>query len=226
MASEVDICNLALAHLGDEATVASINPPEGSAQAEQCQRFYPIARDQLLELHNWNFATRRAILPSVTNTARQWRYAYAAPADMMKAVSVIPLDAEDDYSTNLYPTDNPAWGNIYSPVIAAGTYVPQAYSMEIDANGNYVIYTNLENAMLRYQAKITDPSRFTPLFTITLSWSLASMLAGPVLKGDAGQAESKRCNQIMGAYLLQATSSDANQRNVKPEHIVSWMAGR
>ena len=50
MASEVDICNLALGHLGDNATVASLNPPEGSVQAQHCARFYPIARDALLEM--------------------------------------------------------------------------------------------------------------------------------------------------------------------------------
>ena len=60
MSSEVAICNLALAHLGDSATVASIDPPEGSAQSEHCARFYPIARDALLEMHAWKFATRRA----------------------------------------------------------------------------------------------------------------------------------------------------------------------
>lgn len=27
MASEIDICNLALAHLGDTATIASLSPP-------------------------------------------------------------------------------------------------------------------------------------------------------------------------------------------------------
>ena len=43
MATEVDICNLALAHLGDDATIATIKPPEGSAQAEKAARFYPIA---------------------------------------------------------------------------------------------------------------------------------------------------------------------------------------
>ena len=40
MASEVEICNLALARLGDAATVVSIDPPEGSAQAEHCAMFY------------------------------------------------------------------------------------------------------------------------------------------------------------------------------------------
>ena len=60
MATEIDICNLALAHLGDDATIASIKPPEGSAQAEHAARYYPIARNSLLESHTWNFAAKRA----------------------------------------------------------------------------------------------------------------------------------------------------------------------
>lgn len=59
MASAVDICNLALARLGDSATVASIDPPEGSAQSEHCARFYPLARRQIFEAHNWSFLIRR-----------------------------------------------------------------------------------------------------------------------------------------------------------------------
>ena len=59
MASEVEICNLALARLGDAATVVSIDPPEGSAQAEHCAMFYPMARDTLLAQHPWGFAQRR-----------------------------------------------------------------------------------------------------------------------------------------------------------------------
>ena len=66
MSSVIDICNLALSHLGDTATVASIDPPEGSAQAEHCSRFYPVARDAMLELFNWKFATRRATLALLT----------------------------------------------------------------------------------------------------------------------------------------------------------------
>ena len=62
MASDVDICNLALSFLGDDANVSSISPPEGSQQSEHCARFYPIARDGLLQMHNWNWASRRVAL--------------------------------------------------------------------------------------------------------------------------------------------------------------------
>ena len=88
MPSVVEICNLALAHLGDDATVASIDPPEGSAQSEHCARFYPIARDSLLQMHTWSFASRRVSLAQVTMPYTMWKYAYGVPADMLTAVAV------------------------------------------------------------------------------------------------------------------------------------------
>jgi len=147
LASVVEICNLALAHLGDDASIASIDPPEGSAQAEHCARFYPIARDSLLQMHNWNFASRRALLASVTMPYSMWKYAYAVPGDMMVAVSVLPHDAENDYSAKFTPSDNPDFLHNYAPLVAAGRYVPQTYSIETDTNGNKVLYTDQENAL-------------------------------------------------------------------------------
>ena len=222
MATEVDICNLALAHLGDDATIASLNPPEGSAQAEKAARFYPIARNTLLEMHTWNFAAKRGNIALTTNSLDQWDYAYVAPADMMSPVAIISPTAQNDYATRMSAGDTP--GGItsnYAPTIVAGQYTPQQFSLEGD-----LIYTNQENAMLRYQAFITDPSLFSPLFVITLSWHLASMLAGPVIKGDQGAAEAKRSSQMMTNYLTSAKQSDNLHRDITVEHIVPWTSGR
>ncbi len=226
MPSVVDICNLALAHLGDDANVASIDPPEGSAQAEHCARFYPIARDTLLQMHNWNFASKRVTLAAVTMPYHQWKYSYAAPADMMVAVAVLPPEAENDYATKFTPSDYPYWNANYTPIVAAGQYVPQRFSIEMDTAGNKVIYTDQDGALLRYQSLVSDPTKFDPLFTLALSWHLASMLAGPVIKGEEGAAEAKRCTQMALMYLGQARASDANQRDVKVQHIVPWTSGR
>lgn len=226
MASDIDICNIALAHLGDTATVASINPPEGSAQSEHCARFYPIARDSLLEMHDWGFATKRIALSQLSYSWPQWDYAYAYPQGVIRILAVLPPDAQDDYSTRFAPTDVPGYYQNVSPVIAAGRYVPQAYQVESAADGARLILTDQENATCRYLEAVTDTTKFTPLFVTTLTWQLASMLAGPVIKGDQGAAEAKRCQQMMAAYLAQARASEANQRNIKPEHIVNWMAGR
>ena len=222
MATEVDICNLALAHLGDDATIASLSPPEGSAQAEKAARFYPIARNNLLEMHTWNFAAKRENLALTTNTLDQWDYAYVAPADMMNPVAVISPSSQNDYATRMSAGDTP--GGItsnYAPTIVAGQYTPQQFAVE----GTY-IYTNQENAMLRYQAYVTDPSIFSPLFVTTLSWHLASMLAGPIIKGDQGMAEAKRSTQMMQGYLTQAKQSDNLHRDITVEHIVPWTSGR
>jgi hypothetical protein len=225
MATEVDTCNLALGHLGDNATIASLKPPEGSAQAEHAARFYPISRDTLLEAHSWNFATRRATVALVTNPIKQWKYAYAIPNDCQDIVAVISPDAENDYVTKASAAENQINGN-YAPSVSAGLYVPQPFTVETDANGTAILFTNVTNALLRYQAYTTDTSNFSALFTLTLSWHLASMLAGPVIKGDAGQAEGKRCTQMMGAFLQQAKNSDLTNRKINLEHIVPWTAGR
>ena len=222
MATEVDICNLALAHLGDDATIATLSPPAGSAQAEKAARFYPIARNTLLQMHTWNFAAKRGNLALTTNTLDQWDYAYVAPADMMSPISIISPTAQNDYATRMSAGDTP--GGItsnYAPTIVAGQYTPQQFAIE----GTY-IYTNQENAMLRYQAFITDPSTFSPLFVITLSWHLASMLAGPIIKGDQGIAEAKRSTEMMQGYLASAKQSDNLQRDITIEHIVPWTSGR
>ena len=226
MASVVDICNLALAHLGDNATIASIDPPEGSAQAEHCQRFYPMARDTLLEMHSWSFATKRAYGAEVTNNWPMWQYAYAMPGDAMDIISVLPPEALDDYSTHFTPQTYPDFYTNYSPSVAAGQYVSQKFAIETADDGSEIILTNQIQAVLRYHSKVTDPTKFSPLFTMTLSWHLASMLAGPVIKGDQGAAEAKRCVAMMTMYLGKAMEADSNARKIKPEQIVPWIAGR
>jgi hypothetical protein len=201
MASVVDICNLALARLGDDATVASVDPPEGSAQAEHCARFYPIARDSLLELHDWKFATRRAPLALLTETAAPWAYAYAQPAQTIRIVSVLPPTASSDAES-------------------------QPYDMETAGDGTVMILTDVANAVARYTVRVTDPTRFSPLFTDALATLLASYVAGPVIKGDAGKAEARAQLQHFQRQLAAAKVSDANQRRVELDHMPGWIAGR
>lgn len=222
MASEVDICNLALSQLGDSATVSAINPSDGSAQADHCARFYPIARDAMLEMHSWGFSTVRVSLALLTDTWPEWAYAYACPNDALNTLAVLAPDATDDYSTGLVLSET-VYGNINT---GTGIYTPQEYASESDANGNQIIYTNQVNATLRYTRRVTDPTKFSPLFIQGLSTLLASHLAGPVLKGELGRSESKALLQVFTMWLAKATVSDANQQRKSVKQSVAWMAGR
>ena len=228
MTSEVDISNLALAHLGDSATVTSLSPPEGSAQAEHCSRFYPIARDSLLEQHDWKFNTRReagALLTEVPLNG--WLYAYGMPNRALRVLAVLPPSVNDDYSSTFtIPGYTTASGNPYSYLDAYTDYQPQAYALETLSNGNVVIYTNQPDAVIRFTINLTDSTQFSPLFVDTLSWYLASYLAGPIIKGEAGAAEGQRCLKIAMALMGKATMSDTRNEQVRPKHSVSWINNR
>lgn len=222
MASEVDICNLALAHLGDAATVSSIDPPEGSVQAEHCSRFYPIARDALLEMHAWGFATKRVALAYLTNNWTEWTYAYAVPNDSVNIIAVLASDATNDYSVGI----NTMFSQTGLPLIAGGVYQPQPFALETQSDGTQIIYTNQEDATLRYSALITDTTQFPPLFVVSLSYLLASYLAGPVIKGEIGAAEAKRCLVLFQGALGRASVSDSSQRKNTISQNVGWITGR
>lgn len=240
--SEVTICNLALSHLGDTAVVASIRPPDGSVQAQLCARFYAPARDALLEMAAWGFATRRVKLAELVPEAADamdinadgtlagpWRHMYALPSGVVNTLAVQQLDAPADYEAWFGPVEKgqfPPYPQGYLPVPGAPMEVPQPYSVETRFDGSRIVLTNTCDAVLRYTTKVTDTTKFSPLFTLALSHLLASMLAGPILKGDAGTAAAEAQLAIFNSLKGQATSSDANQRKTRVEPPVSWIRGR
>ena len=80
--------------------------------------------------------------------------------------------------------------------------------------------------MLRYVAYVTNTGLFPPLFQMALSYHLAGLLAGVIIKGDEGAKHSMRCTQMMMAYLAKASANDSHTRSVKPTHLPTWMSGR
>jgi hypothetical protein len=198
MASVVDVCNLALAHLGDEATVSSISPPDGSAQADHCKRFYPIARDALLEEMAWNFATRRAVLAETANTPPDvWAYEYAFPGSCLRIQAI--LDSSGDEGA------------------------PQDYMQGTDSNGDRVIWTNTENATVLYTHAVTDTTKFTGLFVTSLSYLLASYLAGPITRDPSTK---KSMYQAYMTELGKAGVSDAKANKNPATGVAPWISAR
>ncbi|MCH2240980.1 MAG: hypothetical protein MK041_03390 [Aquabacterium sp.] len=202
MAADVDICNLALAALGDEATVVSINPPEGSAQADHCARWYPVARDALLALPSggWNFATRRGSTAAQAGQFGPWAQAYAWPATALRILAVLP---EGGTNADACP-----------------------FEVETAPDGSQVILTNEPQAVLRYTVRVEDTNQFPPLFVQALTHMLASYLAGPVLKGAEGRAEAKVQMQLALGWVGKATLADAQQRKVERRHTPAHLAAR
>lgn len=202
MASEVDICNLSLLHIGEDAVISSIRPPEGGPVAETCARMYQVARDICLEQHTWNFATRRQTLSEVTNDRSNWQYAYAKPSDCIRAVSILPQFATTEEEGD---TVN--------------------YVIETLENGSEAIFTNEPDAHIKYIRRVTDTTKFTPLFVNAVSWLLASYLAGPITKKSNLKTS---CYQLHITELNKAKAMDSSARHLKTleNHNPEWLRAR
>lgn len=201
-ASEVDIVNMALGHLGDRANVSAISPSDGSAQADTAARVYAHIRDWLLEKFPWKFALRRTTLAERSDiTMGSWDHAYAEPNNCLRIVNILPYG---------YSTDD------------AGV----EYDTETDESGQGLILTDAQDATCRYIHRETDPGKFSPGFTEAFSWFLAASLAGPIIKGETGRAEALRCVQMAAIAYAQAAGLSSNQARKRLHHIPDFIAAR
>lgn len=201
MSSIVSICNLALSNLGKDNISALTDT---GAEARACNQFYDHVRDTLLQVYPWNFAGKTASLAEVTNDkAGQWLYAYRRPTDCLKIRYLRPQYVADD------PKD-------YS---AAQT---DAFGFAHEVEGQ-TIYCDLSPAFLRYTCRLTDPTKYSPMFIEAMSWHLAVRLAMPLTRDPKIRADAY---QLAMATQNQAAASDANEDRESSDHNSELVTGR
>jgi hypothetical protein len=84
MASETDICNIALIELGEEQIMSLT---EGSKAARLCNLVYDDTRDAVLREHPWNFSIKRVELAKLTtNPAFEYDSQFQLPSDCLRVV--------------------------------------------------------------------------------------------------------------------------------------------
>lgn len=209
MTTQVDICNMALAKLGDEAVVSSVTPPYQSMQAQYCALFYPQALQVLLTKHDWAFATVTAALTSAASTNPLWLFQYALPADFLRMVGM-----------RLQPVLPVAYG-FPQQIVAA---LDQVIEFDVQAG---VLFCNTDQAILVYLSNLLESeSLFPALFVEALSWLLASMLAGPLLKGDNGAAAAQRLTLMFQQALKAAVEMDCLNTQQREHYVPKAVMGR
>lgn len=209
MATVVTICNIALSRIGDSATVSSISPPDGSAQAEACSRLYPVALSTCLDLFNWSFAIRRKKLAELSSSMvdkGMWRFAYALPADCKRVVDIRPTEESH-----------------------IRLHHALGHKIEFECVGTdfgMVLLSNIDAPIVRYVCAEPKPSQFTGLFTDALAWLLASYLSGETIRGDSAFAYTQNCQKQFQAVIATAMTQDAKQTNVFRKHLPIWIERR
>jgi hypothetical protein len=154
MASEIDICNLALSHIGASATISSLT--EQSEEAFHCNLLYADARDAVLRAHPWGFAKRYLALSECANPPGNWKYRYAYPNDAIYAREILQANTLGD---------------------------PIKFEIALsDKFNSREVLTNQENATLVYTYKVTNTLVFDPLFINALAWRIASDIAMPLTR--------------------------------------------
>lgn len=209
MASVVQICNMALSHIGSEARVSSISPPDGSVEAGHCVTFYDMARTELIEPGNWRFALKRAALAEVTNASSTWAYAYEMPSDCMAPKRILRAGT----GLTVFNQDTAQFST------------QDADSADFEIEGE-VLYTNEPAAVLVYVRDVTDTTRFTPSFTSALSYLLASYLAGPIIKGNEGTRVGDGMRERAMALADIAASASANASSTSHTFVPSSIQAR
>lgn len=211
MANAVEICNMALALLGDSASVASINPPDGSAAARMCSVFYPMCKVAILEMHEWSFALRRGELSKLEDEGvSKWAAAYQRPSDALRVVSIRSSDAMEITAGRSLPR---------------GSFVEEPMDAPFEVLGRK-IYTNAENPIATYITSEVSESDFTPTFVEAFAYYLAGHVAGSRIKGKEGQVLSDDIQKRFLLALSIAKSRDSNQQLKRVGFIPKWLKVR
>lgn len=193
--SEVQICNMALSHIGSRSKIESLT--EASTEAWQCNQWYEFSRLQALEMYNWNFAKKRLALTAHSEAPPEavWGFRYA------------------------YPTDCAVARELENPLGPDADAVPFQVEMASDGESRSIL-TNLEDAVLIYTFKLTNPNFYTSFFVLLLSWVIASNI------GFSITGKQSVVDRALGNVLnlqVMAPAMNANEQVKKPprdaEHI-------
>lgn len=186
MSSIVEICNMALGHIGMKS-ISSVD--EASENARKCKLFYEPLRDTVLRGCAWNFATAYEELAVLDESIPGWRLLYSQPN---RCLSVRKVFSESSL-TNPIPVNHKI---ILSP------------DSKVKA-----IAADLEGAWVEFTYQVTDPSMFDAQFIEALSYRLGAALAQPLAGNiQMGQGLLQMSTTIMDSAKLSNAREGSQQK--------------
>lgn len=193
MASEINICNLALGKLGAHSITSFA---DGVVESEQCKLQYPLIRDAVLEARDWTFATFEVPLTQVSSPADlppEYAFAFALPLDcLLIRYCFLPSNVAAPGGAVLYQDSTSEQRQRRPPWNRFGD----------------VCVTNQSVLWARYIRRITDTTKFTSGFIQALASRLASELAMPLTNKVELQAELLKETELK---MREASGRDGSQ---------------
>jgi len=198
MATSVEICNMALAKLG-QRPISSLDDTSNQT-ARYCKTFYEQSKTAVLREYPWSFASINRELASVEvpEGYEKWGFAFGYPSDCLQARRL------HDGIGNDYP-----------------------YEVIIYRDGGGVdikiIVTNLEVAYLNYSFNVNNNNLFDSQFVESFVLYLAKELAFPITKRSSVE---KAMYERYLLSVPKAQNADAEEQSsiVSPEN--TWLEDR
>ena len=150
--NSTDICNMALAYIG-QGRIASLG--EDSEEAAQCRLFYDHLRRRLLAQHYFSFSAREAKLALLDRERQGYSFVYATPAKCLLLQHVYEKGK--------------------ARVAKKGAWRIVMLSDSVQG-----IATDIEEAWASYTADIENAAVFSDVFIEALTHGLASAIAVPL----------------------------------------------
>lgn len=217
--AEAQICNKALGRIGVKTWIDDLTTDQ-SEEAEACNVFYVDERDSLLKRFPWPFATKRAQLVLLANESRSgWAYCYALPSDCLQARYIWPNGLNQILYTPVQPSNlSGVWTNPRTP--RYDQRVPYAIEKQTNSDDMMICcdFGSSVNGQpeLVYTARITDVSKFSPLFTDALAWLLAQDIAMPLtMNVERYKLAKEEAHEAL--TLCEAEALKEQQEDVPPD---------
>ena len=194
--TDVQICNMALGHLGQTKFIADLS--ERSLAADLCNQFYEQARNFSFEDFPWPFANKYATLELVEEDPNdEWDYSYRYPSDCMAVRRIVTTIGRTDPN-------------------------PPPFEIGGDDQGR-LIYTDQEDAIGKYTRLVEDTNLYPAVFGEAVSWWLAGLLA-PGLARDKKQGQL--AFQMYAVIKGQAEAQQLNEQQQSPEPESEFIRSR
>lgn len=212
MASDVELCNRALAEIGTRSTISSLT--EQSNEAQNCALIYDPMRRATLRAAHWSFAREQVSLSLLGQSSDgsspfPFLYKYAYPSQGLALRYLIPP-----------APDGGTWTVPLAPDRNCRFLI---MNEKFEGVRRKIIVSNLASAIAVLTGDVTETNIFDSLYEDALVCALAAKLVIP-LSGNIGM---KQTYMAQAERVLQtAQAADANEAVPDTEHIPDWITAR
>lgn len=236
MADQLSISNRALLSVGARVQISSLNPSDGSAEANAVSVLWASTFESLARSARWNCLTKQvtlSLLAAAVGTPENpgglnlpvpptpWLYQYAYPSDCLDMRYIVPsLPVSTGDITPATTINN-----------SAGAWIPQSgqipYVVGTSSTSNnipvLVILTNQDQAQAVYTVNQSNPAGWDSLFQQAMVASLAAYLV-PALSLSLNLMQLSI--QTAEKAITIARTADGNEGVTSMDHLPDWIRAR